>query len=457
MKKKTLIDLVNEASKAENTINLENVEDPNVEDIENIEDATEDELYQIQSEIDEDLREIDAKISASFKRNYSSYTNDSVRQYYNDISGFKALTDAEEKKYFAEYEKTKNPTIREFLINSNLKLVLHNAFKVAPTVPQYKVDILDLVQAGNMGLMRAIEKFEVEKGFKFSTYATWWIRQGMIRHIENNGETIKIPTHILNKAKNISRFETSFEVRTGRAPTIEEYVNAIKLPYEEIKFIKNLPTDLDSLDRAISQEDEEALVNFIPDSIDIATDVENKIYYGKFLEEIKNVLDERQYFIFLSRMGIQIDGIGNEDPQTLEEIGKTLGLTRERIRQIFDASVAKIKLYYKIETTEKSFSPNTTYQESLKISYLRDLRILVGKFLKKTGNFEELTSVLDDTEMYVVLSRLGIELDKFIPCDIKSSTKISKELNIPREKVNIIEQAALTKVKKHCIDKKKKD
>jgi RNA polymerase sigma factor (sigma-70 family) len=223
------------------------------------------------------------------------------------------------------------------LIDSNLRLVVN----IAKHYAGGGVPLQDLIQEGNIGLTRAAEKFDYTRGFKFSTYATWWIRQAITRAIADQSRNIRIPVHVVENLQKIKRIKTELAQKFGRDPTAEEVAHEIPgMSEENIRYYDNLPLSTMSLDTPIGDEDGDEYINFVSDpsestemtdDIDVADEMS---LIGKSM----SILSPRERDILTKCYGLQ-DGI----PKSLEEVGQKYGLSRERIRQIRDAALAKMR------------------------------------------------------------------------------------------------------------------
>jgi RNA polymerase primary sigma factor len=234
---------------------------------------------------------------------------------------------------------------KEHLLAANLRLVVSVAKRYArPSMP-----FLDLVQEGNIGLVRAVEKFDYQRGFKFSTYATWWIRQAMTRGIAEQGRTIRLPVHLVEQVNKIARLRRVLAAELGREPTSEEIGNAVDLPAERVEEILRSARDPISLDRTMDDDGTSEFADFVVDD-DVATPDE-ALTRRLLREEIDSALgglDEREAFVVAARFGL-LDG----REHTLAEIGDRLELTRERIRQIERDALAKLRRADSVSTLKE--------------------------------------------------------------------------------------------------------
>ena len=263
------------------------------------------------------------------------YANlNSVKQYMKEISRYPLLTDEEEKDIFARIANG-DPVAAETLINSNLRLVVSVArhYATCSSMP-----LLDLIQEGNLGLIRAVEKFDISKGYKFSTYATWWIRQSISRSISDLSRTIRIPANLIETASKISKISREYEQMTGEDPSVEYLVEKSGEERKTIERILSIVKDPISLESPVN-EDDNTVGDLIPDEesekpgASLIAEANREI-----VQNVLNTLDDRERKIITLRYGI-----GTKQPLTLEEVGNILGLTKERIRQIETNTLRKLR------------------------------------------------------------------------------------------------------------------
>lgn len=251
--------------------------------------------------------------------------NDPVRMYLKEIGRVSLLTGDEEVS-LAERIEAGDETAKQELAEANLRLVVSIAKRYVGRGMQF----LDLIQEGNMGLMKAVEKFDYRKGFKFSTYATWWIRQAITRAIADQARTIRIPVHMVETINKLIRIQRNLLQDLGREPTPEEIGAEMDVATEKVRDILKIAQEPVSLETPIGEEDDSHLGDFIEDNE--AVSPADSAAYQMLKEQLESVLDtltDREENVLRLRFGLE-DG----RTRTLEEVGKVFGVTRERIRQI---------------------------------------------------------------------------------------------------------------------------
>ncbi|MGX7715031.1 RNA polymerase sigma factor RpoD, partial [Enterococcus faecium] len=260
--------------------------------------------------------------------------NDPVRMYLKEIGRVSLLT-AEEEVALALKIEEGDQEAKQRLAEANLRLVVSIAKRYVGRGMQF----LDLIQEGNMGLMKAVEKFDYRKGFKFSTYATWWIRQAITRAIADQARTIRIPVHMVETINKLIRIQRQLLQDLGREPTPEEIGAEMDLPTEKVREILKIAQEPVSLETPIGEEDDSHLGDFIEDQE--ATSPAEHAAYELLKEQLEDVLDtltDREENVLRLRFGLD-DG----RTRTLEEVGKVFGVTRERIRQIEAKALRKLR------------------------------------------------------------------------------------------------------------------
>ena len=254
----------------------------------------------------------------------AAMTTDSLQLFLNEAGRYELLTAAEEVELAKQIERG-DRRAKDKMINSNLRLVV----SIAKKYQGHGLSLLDLIQEGIIGLIRAVEKFDWRRGYKFSTYATWWIRQAVQRGVANKSRTIRIPVHIVERQQKISRAERELTAKLERAPSDEEVAKSAKLPLKQVREVRNAARAVASLDRPIGSENDTAMGDLIASESDVAKEVEVSLQETALHQALAD-LPEREQEIVRLRYGLN----GDSDPKSLEEIGRRLGLTRERVRQI---------------------------------------------------------------------------------------------------------------------------
>jgi RNA polymerase primary sigma factor len=255
----------------------------------------------------------------------ASATTDSLQLFLNEAGRYALLTAAQEVE-LAKAIEGGDQRAKDMLINSNLRLVV----SIAKKYQGHGLTLLDLIQEGIIGLIRAAEKFDWRKGFKFSTYATWWIRQAVQRGVANKARVIRIPVHIVEREQKISRAERDLVAKLERAPTDDEIADRSKLPVKQVREVRTAARAVASLDKPVGEDDSATFGDlFASDEKSPEEQVEVELT-ERALHYAVSQLSEREQQILKLRYALD----GNAEPKSLEEIGRILGITRERVRQL---------------------------------------------------------------------------------------------------------------------------
>ena len=269
--------------------------------------------------------------------NVDAMADDSVRMYLREIGDVPLLTQEEELE-LAKRTVKGDKKAKDKLAESNMRLVV----SIAKRYSGRGLDFLDLIQEGNTGLLRAVEKFDPEKGFKFSTYATWWIRQAITRAIADQARTIRIPVHMVETINKVMRTTRKLTQDLNREPTNAEVAEAMGMDVDKIEYVMRIKQDIASLDASVGRDgddDESVLGDFIEDSErDSPEEATANQILKEQIAEILTTLSEREQKIIRLRFGI-----GGGRSHTLEEVGNEFSVTRERIRQIEAKALAKLR------------------------------------------------------------------------------------------------------------------
>ena len=287
-----------------------------------------------QNEEEDDGEEEDGVIIPTHSSNKDIKINDPVRMYLKEIGRINLLTADEEYEYALQAQEG-NEDAKRILAESNLRLVV----SIAKRYVGRGMLFLDLIQEGNIGLMKAVEKFDATKGYKFSTYATWWIRQAITRAIADQARTIRVPVHMVETINKLSRFQRQLTLELNREPTDEELAEKMNMSPEKIREVIKIAQDPVSLETPIGEEEDSHLGDFVPDESNMSP--EDFTVHEMLKEEISDVLltlTEREEQVLRLRFGLD-DG----SSKTLEEVGQMFGVTRERIRQIEAKAIRKLR------------------------------------------------------------------------------------------------------------------
>lgn len=261
-------------------------------------------------------------------------SQNSIKIYLNEISQTALLTREQEVELAAKIQAG-DEAAREQMIKANLRLVV----KIAKDYSNYGLPLVDLISEGNMGLMKAVERFDPEKGGKLSTYAAWWIKQSIKRALANQSKTIRLPVHMVDKIARMRRVAVVLTEEIGREPTTEELAEELGLPIKKVALLKRASMRPTSLDAPIGEGESTTYADLIGDehASNPMDELDNKNLHGE-LDDLLGLLDDRESQIIDARFGLN-----GTTPMTLEEVGREFGVTRERIRQLQNLALTKMR------------------------------------------------------------------------------------------------------------------
>ena len=319
-------------------------------------DFKEDELNEdvlLEDDVEPDAASLAAEESSNediFTRDDSQKTMDATQIYLGEI-GFSPLLSAEEEVYFSRLALKGDQAARKRMIESNLRLVV----KIARRYINRGLALLDLIEEGNLGLIRAVEKFDPERGFRFSTYATWWIRQTIERAIMNQTRTIRLPIHVVKELNIYLRAARELSQKLDHEPTPEEIASALDRPVEEVRKMLKLNEKITSVDTPVAGTSEKQLLDVIADEKELGPETELQDEdIRQHLVVWLNELNPKQREVLARRFGL----LGYE-PSTLEDVGHEIGLTRERVRQIQVEALRRLREI----VTHQGLNIETLFQE----------------------------------------------------------------------------------------------
>jgi RNA polymerase nonessential primary-like sigma factor len=263
-------------------------------------------------------------------------STDATQHYLNQI-GLRPLLTAAEENHYATLAKSGDFQSRQKMIEHNLRLVV----SIAKHYINRGVILLDLIEEGNLGLMRAIDKFEPERGFRFSTYATWWIRQSIERAIMNQARTVRLPVHVVRELNQVLRAKYFLEAQNGNGKdaTAEDIAHLVERPLEDVQDILALAEHATSLDAPLDNDPQSSLMDLLPDERGDGPDSRAERHeMTTLVRDWLHKLPDKQRIVIMRRFGLD-----NDDPATLEELADEMGVTRERVRQIQQEALIKLK------------------------------------------------------------------------------------------------------------------
>jgi RNA polymerase primary sigma factor len=286
--------------------------------------ALQDELARRGIDVSDDCVRGDVEYAAYSNGELATATTDSLQLFLNEIGRYPLLT-AEEEVELAKRIERGDLEAKERMINSNLRLVV----SIAKRYQGHDLTLLDLIQEGVLGLIRAVEKFDWRRGFKFSTYATWWIRQAVQRGVQNRSRTIRVPVHVAELERKAARVERELTAKLGRNPSEEEVAGAAKIPLDKLRQAREAVRTITSLDRPIGEEGDATIGDLVaaPDG-DPAAEVAVRLD-GSALEGALASLDEDERRLLELRFGL-----GGAEPVSIERAAKELSISRERVKRL---------------------------------------------------------------------------------------------------------------------------
>jgi RNA polymerase primary sigma factor len=267
-------------------------------------------------------------------------TTDALQLFLREAGRHPLLTAAQEVELAKKIEKG-DLEAKQRMIQSNLRLVV----SIAKNYRNQGLPFLDLIQEGTLGLIRAVEKFDWRRGYKFSTYATWWIRQAVARALADKARTIRMPVHIVERLQKMNRAERSLWAALGREPTLEEIADEANLPLQQAKEVRAAARASTSLDAPVGESDDAVLGDFVPGEEPLPDEQVEDSLRSQTLATALRALPERHRHVVVLRYGLD-----DADPKTLEEIGRRLGLTRERVRQIEVEALKRLATLHEMES-----------------------------------------------------------------------------------------------------------
>jgi len=281
--------------------------------------------------------------SKSGKRSRSTGSPQVINIYLREIGEISLLT-REQELELARKSRDGDQQARHELIKSNLRLVV----KIARKYDRLGVPLLDLIQEGNWGLIRGVEKFDPERGTRLSTYASWWIRQFIVRALANQGKLIRVPLYMQERAAALRRKARALSQRLGYTPGMDQLVEEVEMPREEVEYLLTLGRRASSLDAEINGEGQGDLSNLIPDQhIPSPSQILESILLRENIDEVLEVLDPRERAILITRFGLDDGG-----KITLEKIGQEHSISRERVRQVINQALHKLRAEFQARGIE---------------------------------------------------------------------------------------------------------
>jgi RNA polymerase primary sigma factor len=267
-------------------------------------------------------------------------TTDALQLFLREAGRHPLLTAAQEVELSKRIERG-DMHAKQRMIQSNLRLVV----SIAKNYRNQGLPFLDLIQEGTLGLIRAVEKFDWRRGYKFSTYATWWIRQAVARALADKARTIRMPVHIVERLQKLNKAERMLWTQLGREPTLEEIAEEASLPLDQAKEVKAAAHASTSLDQPVGDQEDAVFGDFVAGEGPTPDEQVEGLLRSQALARALRALSERERSVLILRYGLD-----NSDPKTLEEIGRRLDLTRERVRQIEGQALKRLSRLHEIES-----------------------------------------------------------------------------------------------------------
>jgi RNA polymerase primary sigma factor len=273
-------------------------------------------------------------------------TTDSLNMYLKEIRQYPLLSVEEEKELITRIGRG-DKTAKDKLIESNLRL----AVSIAKKYQGNGLTLMDLIQEANIGLLIALDKFEPERGYRFSTYASWWIKQTISRALDNKSKLIRLPAYVVEGVNKMKSVERALTIALGREPTLEEVAKEMGMDVAKVKKLRDSSKEVSSLDVAVGDDDEATMGELIADTSSLTPEESMEIQTkSEVLDTILNTLEDREGDVIKYRYGL-MDG----EPKTLEEVGQIFGLTKERIRQIEAKALRKLRNPFRAKLLKDTF------------------------------------------------------------------------------------------------------
>ena len=267
-------------------------------------------------------------------------TTDALQLFLREAGRHPLLTAAQEVELAKKIERG-DPAAKQRMIQSNLRLVV----SIAKNYRNQGLPFLDLIQEGTLGLIRAVEKFDWRRGYKFSTYATWWIRQAVARALADKARTIRMPVHIVERLQKLNRAERTLWASLGREPTLEEIADEANLPLQQAREVRAAARASASLDAPVGDTDDAVLGDFVPGEGPLPDEQVEESLRAQTLQIALRALPDRHRVVISLRYGLD-----DAEPRTLEDIGRRLGITRERVRQIEVEALKRLATLHEMES-----------------------------------------------------------------------------------------------------------